>query len=598
MMKKRWTVAALAALMAASALPISALADQDPAAALPALNREEHMKYMNGYADGTFRPDAPIKRSEASQLIAVLLAEKNAGGDFDFIDVPADKWYFDAVNQLTGFNLLSGFPDGTFRPDENITRAQFVTILSRFPHTDIGTDKTFADVPETHWAHEAILTAVAQGWAGGYPDGSFRPDQTITRAEAVTMLNRILGREGDQTMASTANGIRIMPDVPDTHWAYLAMLEAVTEHEYTVTDGQEKWTSFEKEEVSLAEGWHTIGGELFHVNADKQFDRNTTIDGLDLDHNGRYTTGNAELDAMLTAAVASCVTDSMTQEERLRAVYNYAKETFGYRAVSEVDTSVDGWEITQALSMLEVGKGNCYSWSSAFTYLARKVGYNAKAIPGKSVSPTGNESVHAWTEITIDGTPYTFDPQIESVYAKRYNEHYDLYMKEYGKAEWGYKVDAPAPDTDSDSDQTTDTDETPEADASLVELMAKVYGDKPYATNMAQTVLTKGMGADNQSFQLAYFLGSNDLDIETGLASEPMVNAQPHSIVLARFAEGADMEAAKKTVAENVDPRKWICVAVDPEKVIVESVGNTLILIMDNDNGTLYLQNFQAAMQQ
>mgnify|MGYP000482526434 FL=1 len=106
----------------------------------------------------------------------------------------------------------------------------------------------------------------------------------------------------------------------------------------------------------------------------------------------------------------------MTQQQKLRAVYDYAKNTFGYLGIGAADTSKSDWALTSATDMLKTHKGNCYSWAAGFTYLARQVGFDAQAIPGTGVSPKGSESVHAWTEITIDGTAYTFDPQIESVY--------------------------------------------------------------------------------------------------------------------------------------------------------------------------------------
>lgn len=588
-MNKKAARAALAALIAASTLPVSACAatlDDRTPAGVPAFNTADHMQYMNGYADGTFRPDAHITRAEACQLIAGLLAESSGGADYLFTDVPNSAWYADAVRELCGFSLLSGYADGTFRPDATITRAEFVTLLARFPHDGIGVSREFTDVPASHWAHEAVQTALAQGWTGGYPDGTFRPDARITRAEAVTMLGRVLGREGDAVMAATGDGIRVMPDVPDTHWAYLAMLEATTDHTYEKNDGRESWLTFEKETTPLAAGWHNIGGELFHVNDAQQFDRGTVVGGLTLDRNGRYTTGNAELDKLLTAAAAAAVGDRMTQPEKLRAMYDYAKQHFGYLGIGTVDTTQADWDIAQATSMLQTGKGNCYSWAASFTHLARKVGYDAKVVVGKGVSPKGNESVHAWTEITLDGTPYTFDPQIESVYAARYGEHYDLYMKKYGEAVWGYKADeAQAPEEPAE----------PEADAALASLMETIYADTQTQSSMVQTVLYPGMGADGQGYELSYFLGTNALPIETGLASEPMISVHPHSIVLARFAEGTDMEAVKKTVAENADPYKWICVGVEPGNVKVDAVGNTLILIMDNDNAQTYLERFQKA---
>lgn len=583
-MKKQVTAASLAALMAVSALPVSACAAPvlKDGAPLPQLNTTDHMQYMNGYADGTFRPDATITRAEACQLIASLLTEQVKNEDHLFTDVDVSAWYAEAVRQMTGFGLVNGYADGTFLPNASITRAEFVTILSRFPHEEANSDMLFIDVPETHWAFDAVNTALAQGWVTGDPSGLFRPNDSITRAEAVTILNRVLGRQGDAVMAATGEGIRVMPDVPDTHWAYLAMLEATTDHEYEMTDGIESWTSYDKETTTLAEGWHNIGGLLFHVNADRQFDRNTTVDGLELDRNGRYTTGSEQLDKLLTSAVAGVVNDKMTQLEKLRAVYDYAKKTFGYLGIGTVDTSKDGWEIEQAINMLTSKRGNCYSWSSVFTYLARQVGFDAKAVVGTGVSPKGSESVHAWTEITIDGVAYTFDPQIESVYAARYGEHYDLFMKPYGEAEWGYnKAEEP---------EQPDTPEAPQADASLVALMDKIYGDKKDIM-VAQTVLYNGMGSETER-GLDWYLGTEDVQFDAGLASEAMISSQAHSIVLLRMPQGADMEAAKAKIAESIDPFKWICVGVNPDKVRVESNGDLICVVMDEENGDYYADNF------
>ena len=591
-MKKQLTAAALAALIAAGALPVSACAaeaegDMAPVKT-PALNTTEHMQYMNGYTDGTFRPDATITRAEACKLLTGLLVEKSGGTDYTFIDVPTDVWYTDAVNEMTGFSLVNGYTDGTFRPNATITRAEFVTILTRFPHNDIGTEKSFADVPATHWAYSAVQTALAQGWISANDAGStFRPDDAITRAEVVTILNRVLGRSADAAMAVSGEDIRVMPDVPDTHWAYLDMLEATTDHEYDKANGVETWTSYDKETTELAAGWHNIDGLLFHVNEEQIFDRSTTVDGLELDRNGRYTTGNTELDTLLADAVAGVVTDDMTQLDKLRAVYDYAKDTFSYLGIGAVDTSKDGWETEQAINMLKNKRGNCYSWSSVFTYLARQVGYDAKAIPGTGVSPSGSESVHAWTEITIDGVAYTFDPQIESVYAARYGEHYDLFMKQYGEAEWGYIK--PAQD---DETQQPETPAEPEADAALVSLMEKIYGDRPYTSMVGQTVLSPDMGENSQP--LSWYIGDADIDFTAGLASESMITSQAHSVVLLRLADAADADAAVAALRESVDPFKWICVGVDPDNVKVAANGDLVCVIMDDENADYYLDNFES----
>ena len=578
-MKKRLTAGALAALMAAS-LPMTACAAED-SAPQPALNTAEHMQYMNGYTDGTFRPDASITRAEASKLLASLLVNKIENEDHLFTDVDVSAWYADAVRQMTGFGLVNGYTDGTFKPNAKITRAEFVAILSRLPHTDIGTDKSFNDVPKTNWAYTAVQTALAQGWISA--GTNFRPNAPITRAETVTILNRVLGRQADKQTIYTSDGIRVMPDVPDTHWAYWDMLEATTDHKFSKENGTEEWTSFDKETTDLTPGWHNIGGRLFHVNEDKQFDRDTFIGSLELDHNGYYITGSTELDALLASAVKSVVNDSMNQQQKLRAVYDYAKNTFGYLGIGAADTGKSDWALTSAADMLKNHKGNCYSWAAAFTYLARQVGFDAQAIPGTGVSPKGSESVHAWTEITIDGTAYTFDPQIESVYAKRYNENYDLFMKKYGEAVWGYKK----PEVTE-----PETPETVPVDEALNALLDKIYGDRPYEGWAEREALYNGMGADGMSRGLYWYLGTEDITFEAGAASESAITSAAHSVVVLRFADekqAADAAAKLKTTA---DPRKWICVGVDEAKVA--NKGKLVCIVMDDENGEYYMNNFKA----
>lgn len=578
-MKKRLTAGALAALMAAS-LPITACAAEN-SAPQPALNTAEHMQYMNGYTDGTFRPDASITRAEASKLLASLLVNKIENEDHLFTDVDVSAWYADAVRQMTGFGLVNGYTNGTFKPNAKITRAEFVAILSRLPHDAIGTDKSFNDVPKTNWAYDAVQTALAQGWLSA--GTNFRPNAPITRAETVTILNRVLGRQADKQTIYTSDGIRVMPDVPDTHWAYWDMLEATTDHKFSKENGTEEWTSFDKETTDLTPGWHNIGGKLFYVNEDKQFAHDTFIGSLELDHNGYYITGSTELDALLASAVKSVVNDSMTQQQKLRAVYDYAKNTFGYLGIGAADTDKSDWALTSATDMLKNHKGNCYSWAAAFTYLARQVGFDAQAIPGTGVSPKGSESVHAWTEITIDSTAYTFDPQIESVYAKRYNENYDLFMKKYGEAVWGYKKPEV---TEPETPETVPVDEV------LNALLDKIYGDRPYEGWAEREAIYNGMGADGMSRGLYWYLGTEDITFEAGAASESAITSAAHSVVVLRFADekqAADAAAKLKTTA---DPRKWICVGVDEAKVA--NKGKLVCIVMDDENGEYYMNNFKA----
>ena len=178
-------------------------------------------------------------------------------------DVPGTSQWAPYIRIAVQQGWMNGYTDGTFKPNAKITRAEFVAILSRFPHTDIGTDKSFADVPKTSWAYNAVQTALAQGWISA--GTNFRPNAPITRAETVTILNRVLGRQADEFTINTSEGIRIMPDVPNTHWAYWDMLEATTDHKFDKSSGSEQWTSFDKETTDLTPGWHNILS-LIHIS--------------------------------------------------------------------------------------------------------------------------------------------------------------------------------------------------------------------------------------------------------------------------------------------------------------------------------------------
>ena len=161
-----------------------------------------------------------------------------------FSDVSANRWYALAVDYLASRNIVFGFSDGTFRPNQPITRAQMTAAMSRFFYiTDTGTNN-FTDVPTGHWATRYINNAHNRGWITGYQDGTFRPDNIITRAEAVTLINRVLGRVPNPvTIDYHLAGVRVFTDITPLHWAFYQIMEAAIEHEFTICDdGLEVWT--------------------------------------------------------------------------------------------------------------------------------------------------------------------------------------------------------------------------------------------------------------------------------------------------------------------------------------------------------------------
>jgi len=183
-----------------------------------------HTAYIFGYGGGVFGPDDQMTRAQAAQMLYNLMDDTSVPGGGSFTDVSADAWYYEAVSVLAGSGIISGYPDGSFGPDNAITRAEFVTMAMRFAGVNSAAGNGgFPDVDSAHWAAGYIAAAADSGYISGYPEGTFGPDKQITRAEAVTILNKIRGCAGINEGVS-------FTDVPETHWAYAAITAAATDH--------------------------------------------------------------------------------------------------------------------------------------------------------------------------------------------------------------------------------------------------------------------------------------------------------------------------------------------------------------------------------
>ena len=161
------------------------------------LRTGEHTAYLTGYEDGTVRPEQEITRAETAMIFFRLLRDPGAAEQKSFPDVLPGLWYTEAVETLAGMGILNGRENGSFDPDTPITRAEFVAIAARFAYAVEG-GTGFPDIPENHWAASAISTAAAGGWVRGCEDGLFHPERRIRRGEAATILNRMLGRSPEQ----------------------------------------------------------------------------------------------------------------------------------------------------------------------------------------------------------------------------------------------------------------------------------------------------------------------------------------------------------------------------------------------------------------
>ena len=213
----------------------------------PTLNIDDHYAYMKGYPDKTFGPDKAMTRAEVTMMFARLLKERPEKGRkyiMPYKDIHENDWYAYAVTFMSEKKFVSGYPDGTFKPNAPITRAEFASIASRFDSLADKADLKFSDVSKNYWAYKVICSAEAKGWISGYPDGTFKPEKNITRAEVVSSTNRILNRYADLDFAKAhVQELAPMIDMNDSHWAYGPIVEAMNGHDYKrLSDGKsERW---------------------------------------------------------------------------------------------------------------------------------------------------------------------------------------------------------------------------------------------------------------------------------------------------------------------------------------------------------------------
>lgn len=220
-----------------------AVADPDDTGVSAKLDTENHMKYMVGYPDGTFGPSRNMTRAEVAQMFYNLLLDKKTSGNVRFTDVKDDAWYATAVRTLAGMGVINGYGDGRFQPGKSITRAEFTAMSMRFAKSDASGQNIFSDVNKGAWYYDAVVGSVAYGWVNGYGDGTFRSNDTITRAEVVTIVNNMLGRSADQEYVdSHSSTIEKFTDLKDSHWAYYNIMEATNAHNYDKKDSVEDWT--------------------------------------------------------------------------------------------------------------------------------------------------------------------------------------------------------------------------------------------------------------------------------------------------------------------------------------------------------------------
>ena len=209
------------------------------------LNKTDHFAFLKGYPGGGFAPGKNMSRAEVTTMFARLLTEQmeaNKSYPASFSDVTSAHWAANYIGYMEQFGIVRGYSDGTFRPNAPITRAEFAAICCRFEQLTDGA-ATFTDVPASHWAAKSIAYAAKRGWVTGYADGTFKPGNNITRAEVAAVTCRLLERNADKEYirAHLKELPRVFADMNEQHWAYWYAMEASNGHDYTKSGNAETW---------------------------------------------------------------------------------------------------------------------------------------------------------------------------------------------------------------------------------------------------------------------------------------------------------------------------------------------------------------------
>lgn len=346
---------------------------------------QDHVRYVDAESSGKFRPTAKLTRGEAAQMIYHLLAEAPAEHVY-CADVTESDKHSKEISGLISLGIISPDSKNLYHPDKAITQKDFKNMIARCQNRE-----------ETYTS-----------------------TNSISRAAAVRYLNQRLGRQNtDKNTIKNGKSIRIFTDVPYGNTYYYDVLEASIGHSFDAENDVEKWISYDKENSGITgTGWKFFNGETYYVSTKTHLImRNCTVSGNKLNRSGRFTTGDAKLDALLTKIIKSQTTDKMTQKERLKKCFQYVYKNCKYRADVKRKIGTNSWDRKAAYTMLSTKKGNCYHFASAFTYLAKKCGYNAKTISGYIYYIPANAYFrHGWTEISLaDGSKRVCDPEIQYI---------------------------------------------------------------------------------------------------------------------------------------------------------------------------------------
>ena len=256
---------------------------------------------------------------------------------------------------------------------------------------------------------------------------------TVTRAEFAKLINHLTGRTTEEKVAVSANAV-LPADVDSENKNFAQLMEAAVSHTHA-EDGK-TWEEVAVE-LQLEPGYMHIDGYLYYVDENRQMVKGKTVKGLTFGDDGRYTSGDKDLDKTVADILKKIIEENPKAKrlDLLRKAFEYCRDSFTYRRrYDPYALGETGWEIEEAKAMFETTKGNCYSFASTFWALARGLGYDAKAISGTMLK---DRQPHGWVEIEMDGKPYIFDPEMEYVYVhERQDYSHDMFMVTYSAGAW------------------------------------------------------------------------------------------------------------------------------------------------------------------
>lgn len=362
-----------------------------------------HEAYMLPDANGFYHPADSLTRADIVYAGYILMGSPENGKE-NYSDVPRSAGYRTAAAY---FHSLGVFAGDKLYPERTVTRKELADILSTlFPY-----------------ASDPVLDA----------SGLKNADEEISRYEATSLLNRVFCRCPDCGYISSL--FAAVPDANHDDEYYFDFAEAALEHK-TSGSSPERWTE-NAAVTTLSPGINRINGNMYYVRENGTIAIDETVGTLYFDRNGKYTSGSAELDAVVQSIIAEVCTEDMDELERLKAVYSYVVKNCEYRKGRLYEIGETGWECEEALDMLSTLHGNCYGFAASFCELARALGFDATAFSGLVVN-TGEGyplTEHGWVEVEYNGQTYVCDPEIEYVSYK------NLFMMEPDSPEctrWRY----------------------------------------------------------------------------------------------------------------------------------------------------------------